>query len=217
VKSDAVIRREKLIATETIFGIPVSVLILLVQALTLIAIFRYVYDTYRSTSAHTYFQVVKDLNNENNILATKELKNLIKKDDLYSKDLDEWNPRAIELARTITNRYQIVAHMVERNFLNKAIFFENFSGTMMDVWNTCAYFIHHRRQAFNNTLYLRRDLERLALQAWLYQLSIGYETSIKLINNNHIQDCYAKDKYKVKRRIEMIKREAFIFLEQKWK
>ena len=194
---------------ETIFGISVNILILVVQSLTLIALFRYVYDTYKNTRAQTYFQVVEDLNSIENQNETKELKKMINDNNLNELDLSAWDNRAIELAQGITNRYQIVAHMVERNFLNKLLFFENFSGTMMDVWNICAYFIMKRRQIFNNTLYIRRDLERLALQAWLYQLSIGFETRIKLLNseNTLISELSSENKNVVERRIEEIKRD----------
>lgn len=198
---------------ETIFGVSVNLLILLVQSLTLIALLRYVFDTYKNTRAQTYFKIVGDLNHFENQNNTKELKTLIVTHNLNSTELSAWDPRAMELAQDITNRYQIVAHMVERNFLNKYLFFENFSGTMMDVWNTCAYYIMKRRQIFNNTLYLRRDLERLALQAWLYQISIGYETTIKLLNNDNtsILELSSESINIVERRIEEIKRENLFF------
>jgi hypothetical protein len=76
----------------------------------------------------------------------------------------------------------VVAHLVERDFVSRDLFLENFSGTALFAWNLCAPYVAQRR-ALENTSYIRRDFERLALQSWLYQANSGASVPISFIEN----------------------------------
>jgi Domain of unknown function (DUF4760) len=143
---------------------------------------RSVLDTYRTVRANAYFAIMNEINGKENLEQIDKLKKLIDKPSISILNADKWPKDAIKLARIISNRYQIVAHLVERDFLSKAVFLENFSGTMMDVWNSCAPYIQMRRTANNNSRYLRRDLERLALQCFLYQVDAGFDAKVTVLD-----------------------------------
>ena len=124
-------------------------------------------------------------------------------------DFTIWDDETIKNANDISNRYQIVAHLIERGFLDKSLFFENFSGTLMNIWELCAPLIAYKRRSVSNVLYLRRDLERVALQAWLYQINLNFKTSISLLdecNNLEKIEPTPESISKVKIRIKYLKR-----------
>lgn len=173
--------------TDIIFGHSASVWQAWIQLVTLFLILRYVYDTYRTARADTYFEVMKSLNNTENDTEIRELKRITRYEVSKVGTMDDWptHSKARQFANNVTNRYQIVAHMVERGFLDKVLFFENFSGTLMNVWDVCAPFIAEKRIAADNVIYLRRDLERLALESWLYQCSLGFRKPINVLDNEH--------------------------------
>lgn len=172
-----------------IASLALQTLTLLVLALTLFYIVRYTKETSRSIIAQSYFHVIDSINTQLNDSQVRELNEEAGKHTSQDSPFPPesfWKDKRIEaLANDVTNRYQVVAHLVERDFFQKVLFMENFSGTLLNVWNVCAPFISIKRPVDQNNvklLYRRRDLERLGLHSWLYQYSIGFQTSVAVLD-----------------------------------
>lgn len=197
------------------------------QLITILILIRSIYESYFATRAKTYFEVYKIINDSDNTKEIDDLKKLIKSE---GESKNDWlsNESACSMARNITNRYQIIAHMVERGFIIKSFFYENFSGTLLDVYDVCLPYIIKRRKESGRyiqnkssnieLLYLRRDLERLALKSWLYQYSLCFKVPIKVIigknNQNENGDFFSvidpdkTGKKTVRARIKYLKRKT---------
>jgi hypothetical protein len=194
--------------TELSNMVPLINLIVLIA--TLICIIFYTRFTSRSNTGQTYFKIMKSVNSRSN---TQEIESLIKMVNYKQTSLtniDDWNEESSQLARVISSRYQIIAHLVERGFLERIYFFENFSGTLLQVWDICAPYISKRRSEYQNTIYFRRDLERLALESWIYQYNLGFKIPVTILDENSKPQKYNHDKEtldKVKNRIKQLKRE----------
>lgn len=199
---------------ETLFGISLGYWTLIVLTLTLGILIRYAYDTFQNTRAQTYFRFITEMESEKNISQMSELNKLFFDSHQNLLALTSWPPRAVFLARAITNRFDVIAHMVERSFISKQLFLEIFSLSILKIWNNNAYFIQQIRSEHNNLNYQRRDLERLAMHCWLYQISIGFESNIKLISddNQSIIDCSPSERNIVEYKIHSMKRENLLFL-----
>lgn len=147
---------------------------------------RQAYLSTRSSQAQTYLKITSDINSPENFKEVAELRTAAGAALEHLGDKAKWDPQYEALAQVISNRYQIAAHLVERNFISKPIFFESFSGTVVGTWNLCAPYIALRRQSYQGAAYLRRDFERLALQCWLYQIDIGVSDFVMLIDEKNM-------------------------------
>ena len=172
----------------------------LIEPETLIQFFGVIFliislrQAYLSISANTYNQIMEKINNPSNNTTVHKFRTYLNSLPFENKiDASKWEAEMIDSANSLTNSYQIVAHMVERRFLSKVLFIENFSGTLMDVYNLCAPFIALKRKKSSemslittkHSTYLRHDLERLGLQSWIYQINLGYGIKINLINDDY--------------------------------
>jgi len=183
---------------------------LIVLFATLICIIFYTIFTSRSNIGQTYFKIMKSVNSRSN---THQIDRLIKMVNYKQNSLtkiDAWNEDSYPLARVISSRYQIIAHLVERGFLKRIYFFENFSGSLLQAWDICAPYISKRRNEYQNTIYFRRDLERLALESWIYQNNLGFKIPVTILDEKNKPQKYNPNPEtidKVKNRIKRLKRE----------
>lgn len=101
--------------------IDMTTLTQLAQIVGALLLIRYVLDTYRTVRATSYFAVMREINGKENLQEVNELKDILEKGRIAPNNIDNWPTEAVVKARAITNRYQIVSHLVERNFLSKAV------------------------------------------------------------------------------------------------
>lgn len=221
-----------LLLCESVQAVNLSIidwLTLWLEPQTLVQIFGIIFlivslrQAYFSISANTYIQVMEKINNSQNDENVKKLRNYLETLSTEVKsDASLWSKDERDLANILTNSYQIVAHMVERQFLSKVLFIENFSGTLMDVYNMCAPHIALKRiEAVNKSLlkksqlsYLRRDLERLGLQSWIYQVNLGFGIQIHIIKDDYSVEILQPDDVGIeqaKTRIRQLSRRSLTY------
>jgi len=133
----------------------------IVAILTLIVIYATAIFAKKSLNAQTYFKIVSDINTQENMKNVDNLKKLLKKGSKSKKTRNKIS----NLMRLITNRYEVVAHIAERNFIDKNIILENFSGTFLEIYSLSISYIRERRASDCNSLYLRRISTRINLYA----------------------------------------------------